>query len=48
MILFSSPVAMESIVLLENRNNVLPSNFGSYKGVAIIGPCADNPTCVRG
>ena len=28
MILFSSPIAMESIVLLENRNNVLPLNFG--------------------
>ena len=40
--------AMESIVLLENQNGTLPMDLSKYKSVAIIGPCADDPTCARG
>ena len=39
---------MESIVLLENRNGILPMDLSKYKNVAIIGPCADDPTCSEG
>ena len=33
---------------MENRNGVLPLDMSKYKSVAVIGPCADNPTCARG
>ena len=39
---------MESIVLLENQNGILPMDLSKYKSVAIIGPCADDPTCSEG
>ena len=35
-------VARESIVLLENKNNVLPLNKSKIKKIAVIGPNADN------
>jgi Beta-glucosidase-related glycosidases len=35
-------VARESIVLLENKNNVLPLNKSRIKKIAVIGPNADN------
>ena len=41
-------IAMESIVLLENQNGILPMDLSKYKSVAIIGPCADDPTCSQG
>ena len=41
-------IAMESIVLLENQNGILPMDLSKYKSVAIIGPCADNPSCSEG
>ena len=39
---------MESIVLLENQNGILPMDLSKYKSVAIIGPCADDPICSEG
>ena len=39
---------MESIVLLENQNGILPMDLNKYKSVAIIGPCADDPACSEG
>jgi beta-glucosidase len=35
--------ALESCVLLENRNNVLPLDPGALASVAVIGPLADEP-----
>jgi beta-glucosidase len=40
--------ALESIVLLENRNNILPLDQSKLKSIAIIGPCANDTTCPRG
>ena len=42
------PLALEAMVLLENVNNTLPLTLGNYKSVALIGPCADDPDCVKG
>ena len=41
-------LALEAMVLLENVNNTLPLTLGNYKSVALIGPCADDPDCVKG
>ena len=40
--------ALEAMVLLENANNTLPLLLNNYKSVALIGPCADDPDCVKG
>ena len=42
------PPAREAIVLLQNSKGVLPLDLSSYKSVAIIGPCANDPVCARG
>jgi beta-glucosidase len=34
--------AQKSIVMLENRNNILPLSIDKYKTIAVIGPCADD------
>ena len=34
-------------MLLQNSKGVLPLDLSSYKSVAIIGPCADDPVCAR-
>jgi beta-glucosidase len=34
--------AQKSIVLLENRNSILPLNINKYKTIAVIGPCAND------
>ncbi|MFP5040881.1 glycoside hydrolase family 3 N-terminal domain-containing protein [Parasediminibacterium sp. JCM 36343] len=34
--------AQESIVLLKNKNNLLPLGKGKYKKIAVVGPCANN------
>ena len=39
--------AQESMVLLRN-DGTLPINFGAFKSVALIGPCADDPDCNTG
>ncbi|XP_065825984.1 uncharacterized protein [Oscarella lobularis] len=40
--------AMESIVLLENRNSLLPLDMSKYSKIALVGPCANDTTCPRG
>lgn len=35
-------------MLLENSNGILPLKLSSYKSVAVVGPCADDPVCSRG
>jgi len=40
--------AREAIVLLQNSKGLLPLDLSSYKSVAIIGPCANDPVCARG
>ena len=35
-------MARKSIVLLKNKNQLLPFNFSKYKRIALIGPLADN------
>jgi len=39
----SYKMACESIVLLKNKNNLLPLNKSEIKSIAVIGPNADNP-----
>ena len=40
--------AQQSVVLLKNQKRLLPLQMGSYKSVALIGPCVDDSTCPRG
>ena len=40
--------AREAMVLLKNDDGFLPLDITSYKSVAVVGPCADDPTCNRG
>ena len=41
-------MARESMVLLQNKNNILPLDPKKYKRIAVIGPNADNDTMMWG
>lgn len=42
-IALAKEIADESIVLLQNNDNLLPLNASKYKSIAVIGPLADQP-----
>ena len=40
--------AQQSIVLLKNKNNILPLDLTKYENVLVVGPCADDTSCATG
>lgn len=40
--------AKQSVVLLKNKNNILPLDLTKYKHVLVVGPCADDQSCATG